>query len=75
MDLKPFLNSNKTTLLAVIAFLMALLGAFQNVLDGNPDTVPDWNVVVIAGAVAVNAVGNFFSRDADKSTEDSKSKE
>ncbi len=64
-------KSHKTTAMAIITALMAILGSVQLLMDGNPDTNPDWGTV--AGTLAT-AIGLLFARDADKSSEDSGAK-
>ena len=60
-------NSWKTTILAILLFGDALGHAAMALLDSDPATVPDWNLVV---ALAVAAAGLAFARDADKSSQD-----
>lgn len=57
----------KTTLVGVLVFVEALATNLQYVFDNNPETVADWNVVVIA---ATAMIGLLIAKDGDKSTED-----
>ena len=57
----------KTTLVGVLVFVEALATNLVAALDSNPDTVADWNVVVIA---ATAMIGLLIAKDGDKSTED-----
>lgn len=59
----------KTTLVGVLVFIEALATNLAAALDSNPDTVADWNVVVIA---ATAMIGLIAAKDGDKSTEDHK---
>ena len=65
--IKKGLTSWKTTTLGVLIFVDAVVSNFIALLDANPDTVADWNVVVMAGTAMVAL---FVARDADKSSED-----
>lgn len=53
--------------MGVLVFVEALATNLVAALDSNPDTVADWNVVVIA---ATAMIGLFIAKDGDKSTED-----
>ena len=57
------LKSWKTTIAGIIAGLVVVLPQIQNLLDSNPATVCNWNIVV-AGAVAV--IGGIAAKDGDK---------
>ena len=59
----PFVRSWKTTIVAALVAVNAVLHAVLATLDGDPATVPDWNVVI---ALTVVAIGLFFSKDADR---------
>lgn len=56
---------------AIIGFVVTILMAAQYLLDGNPDTNPDWEVVVPAVIGLIQLVMGLFARDADKSSQDS----
>lgn len=60
-------SSWKTTILAILLFGDALGHAAMAMLDSDPATVPDWNLVI---ALAVAAGGLLCARDADKSSQD-----
>jgi len=60
--MKGITRNWKTTTAAICGLAAAAFGAAHAMLDGNPDTVPDWDTVV---ALAV-AVGLLFARDSDK---------
>jgi hypothetical protein len=55
------LRSWRTTLAGVILILDAVGHVAYTLLDSNPETVPDWNMLV---AVIVAAVGLIFAKDA-----------
>ena len=52
----------KTTTVAVLAAVTAVLGAASAMLDGDPATNPNWDTTMTAVIVAI---GLFFARDAD----------
>jgi hypothetical protein len=54
----------KTSLGGIVTALAALFGAVKALTDGDPATVPDWNVVITALAAAC---GLFFAKDYDVS--------
>lgn len=60
-------SSWKTTTTAILAVLITGATAAKALLDDDPSTVPNWELVV--GAVVI-AVGLFFARDNDKKSED-----
>jgi len=62
------LANRKTTVASILAAVTVIFGAVREVIDGDPMTNPDWNVVV---PVVIAALGLLFSRDADKSSQDS----
>jgi hypothetical protein len=57
----------KTTTTGIIAGLMVILPEVQALLDTDPTTVPDWNLVVAGVAVIF---GFAAARDGDKSSQD-----
>ena len=67
MNLSASTKSIKTTVVGVLAVLMAVLGAAQLLLDGDPATSPDWNAV---GAAIMAGVGLILARDGDKTSEE-----
>lgn len=60
-------NSWKTTAVAVLLVVDAIGHSAMALLDSDPLTNPDWNTVVM---LMVAAVGLFFARDSDKSSQD-----
>ena len=67
MNLKGDLKSWKTTLLGVVAGLMLLLPQVKAVLDDDPKTVIDYNIVVAAlGTMGIGVA----AKDGDKTSED-----
>ena len=59
-------KSWKTTAMGIVAFLTVALPAAQALLDTDPLTVPDWNLVVGAGSVMLALL---FARDNNVSSE------
>lgn len=59
-------RSWKTTLTGVAAILAAISGAAMALLDGNPNTNPDWTSVI---AAVVSGFGLIFARDANVTSE------
>ena len=57
----------KTTMVGVLVFVESLARNLSHLLDDNPDTVADWNLVILA---ATAMVGLMLAKDGDKSTED-----
>jgi hypothetical protein len=51
----------KTTMASIAALVAAVGTAVSAMYDGNPDTVPQWEVVV---ALAIASFGFWFARDA-----------
>lgn len=67
MNIKADLKSWKTTLLGVVAGLMLLLPQVKAVLDDDPKTVIDYNIVVAAlGTMGIGVA----AKDGDKTSED-----
>jgi len=64
-------KSWRTSLGGAMAALAAIAPQFEKLLDGNPATVCDWNVV--AGAVGI-AFALFSARDNRVSSEDAGAK-
>ena len=67
LNVRAFANSWKTTTVAVLLAIDSVIHAGMNLLDSDPATNPDWNVVI---ALWIAAFGMLFSRDADKSSQD-----
>lgn len=61
----------KTTTTGIVTGLIVILTAVRAWLDGDPATVPDANAALQAAAGIALMVMGFFSRDADKSSQDS----
>lgn len=57
----------KTTTVAVLAAVTALSNAVSHMLDSDPMTNPDWNLVL---ATVIAASGLLFAKDSDKTSED-----
>lgn len=55
----------KTTLAAVFGAVAVIAGQLQALLDDDPATVCDWNVIVLGGIIVL--IG-LFAKDGDKST-------
>lgn len=60
------LKNKNTTITAFISAAIALLTAILAFADGDPETIADWNMIIISAITLVNAIGNFFAKDADK---------
>lgn len=56
-------GSWKTTAVAVLIAVVAIANALIAMWDGDPATMPDWNVAVTA---LIAAVGLFLAKDGDK---------
>jgi len=65
--LKSALRSPKTTFAGILGLVATAAIALQNQYDGDPSTVPDWGLVVLA---VMAAMGFVAARDADKSSQD-----
>jgi len=61
------MKSWKTTLLGVCMILGSLGSAGVAYLDGNPETVANWETVLVA---LTGGFGLIFARDNDKASED-----
>jgi len=57
----------KTTAGGIAAIITAAAGAAKLMLDGDPTTNPDWNIVMVA---VFTGVALLKARDHDKSSED-----
>ena len=57
----------KTSVAGVVAGLMVILPEVQSILDADPATNPDWNLIV-AGITVI--LGFAAARDGDKSSQD-----
>lgn len=57
----------KTTTVACLAALTAISTAVSHMLDADPGTNPDWNLVL---ASVLTAVGLLFAKDSDKTSEE-----
>lgn len=66
------MKSWKTTTVGILLFVMAAATAGVALLDGDPVTVPQWEVVV---AAFLAMIGLSAARDNDKSSEDVQAKE
>ena len=64
---KAVTSSWKTTTVAILLAVDAGLHAAMALMDNDPLTVPDWNMVVV---LVVAAVGMLFARDANVSSQD-----
>ena len=60
------MKSWKTTAAGIAGFLAVLAPNVQSVLDNDPATVANWGAVIAALTVAI---GLFFARDKDVSSE------
>lgn len=58
-------GSWKTTVAGIMALVIAVATAISLLVDGDPETMPDWNVV----AEAAIGLGLLFARDNNKSSE------
>ena len=61
------MTSKQTKLSGLIAIAIALLTPIQAQLDGNPNTIPDWNT---AANVIVLGYGLFVARQNTVTSED-----
>lgn len=61
------MKSWRTTIFGAGGVLAVLVSALQSLFDGNPQTNPDWNMVV---AACLPAIGLLFARDHGVSSED-----
>jgi hypothetical protein len=61
------MKSWKTTALGILTVLGALSAAGLALLDGDPETVPNWTAV---GTAITAGVGLIFARDNDRRSED-----
>lgn len=68
MNWKSFLTSRKTTIMGICTILGAVCTAVVLVIDEDPATNPDWPLVF---GTIMGGIGLIFSRDADKSSQDS----
>lgn len=59
----------KTSVAGVVAFLSVFFQQMNFALDGVEDTVPDWNIVVMAVGILIASLN---AKDSDKSTEQNK---
>ena len=60
-------KSWKTTAAGISAIVAAVAGAAGLMLDGKPDTNPDWTALI---AAVTAGIGLVMARDNDKSSED-----
>lgn len=60
-------KSWKTTAAGLLVSISTITAAVAAMLDSDPGTVPDWDLVAVA---VVGAVGLIMARDNDKSSED-----
>lgn len=66
-NINKSLRSWKTTIVGVCAALVVVFTQFKNLLDADPQTVFDVNILWQGGLIAL--IG-LFAKDGDKSTED-----
>ena len=59
-------GSWKTTAGGISGILVVVFGAVQLMLDGKPETNPDWTLVI--GAITAG-IGLIFARDNNKTSE------
>lgn len=59
-------GSWKTTAAGIAAIVVAVASCVQALFDGNPDTVPNYEVAI---AAVISGLGLLFARDNDKSSE------
>lgn len=69
--MKAGLRSWKTSALGIIGGLVVLLNSAAAFIDDDPNTVLDMNIVTEAIVGIVMILWGIFSRDADKSSQDS----
>lgn len=60
------MKSPKTTILGVLSIITALSSAIQALIDGNPATVPNWELVVSS---VTAGLGLIFARDNKTTSE------
>lgn len=60
-------TSWKTTLFGAGGLATVIFNAVSAVLDGDPSTNPDWNLIF---AAALPAIGLLFARDDNRTSED-----
>ena len=65
--IKAAWKSPKTTLMAILMAVSALLTACVAEFDGKEETVANWGAVI---PQVIAAIGLFFARDSDKSSQD-----
>lgn len=63
---KAAVKSKGTTLAGVLGFVGALAYVLQAALDGDPSTVPEWGVLITAGATLA---GLTLARDHNVTSE------
>lgn len=59
-------RSWKTSVMGAASIITAIAGAATLLLDGNPNTNPDWTAVI---AAVVSGFGLIFARDANVTSE------
>lgn len=47
------MKSWRTSAAGIIAIVVAVLGAFQALIDGNPNTNPDWTAVIASVSAGI----------------------
>lgn len=62
------MTSWQTAASGILAFVVALATALMYQLDGNPETEPNWNLVVVA---LITMIGFLRARDSSVSDEES----
>lgn len=66
--LRAITRNSNTTVAGIATIVVAVGSVVLAIFDGNPDTVPNWEVTI---AAITAGLGLLTARDADKSTEDS----
>jgi len=56
-------RSWKTTTVAIITAIMAVGNVVVAIIDGDPATVPNWELTI---GVIMTAIGLIFAKDSDK---------
>lgn len=73
-----FQGSWKSTTAGIVALVAVISGALSLLLDDNPETNPDWNVVFAVAASIIaqifNGVGLLFTRDNNITSEEAGAK-
>lgn len=67
LKMNAILKSWKTTTIAILLALDAILHGAMGVLDNDPATNPDWALIM---PLLITALGLLFARDSNKSSQD-----